>query len=183
MLWGEQEGGRLKSAGKNAETSSKINIPFLSSFSGLRRDFPIPPFSCWNTSIAVFGRSCSQTSTGRKSPLWCSSLQPGEPGHCGDPKPQTPRELAALRPRGQQEAQRQADQQPTETHPEGPPRSETPTSIPAGHPEATSGWRNILEEFNIFPLETEQQLLGFNEFKPFPGFSAKEQEEVGRKPW
>lgn len=73
------------------ETSSKINIQFLLSFSGLRRDFPIPPFSCWNTSIAVFGRSRSQTSVVKKSPLWFSSLQPGEPGHCGDPKPQTPR--------------------------------------------------------------------------------------------
>ena len=57
-----------------------------------------------------------------------------------------------------------------------------PPPSAAGHPEASSGWRDILEEFNIFPLETEQQLLGFNEFKPFPGFSAKEQ-EVGRKPW
>lgn len=99
---GEQERGRLKSAGKNAETSSKINIQFLLSFSGLRRNFPIPPFSCWNTSVAVFGRSCSQTTIVRRSPLRCSSLQPGEPGHRGDPKPPTPRAscTAAQRPAG-----------------------------------------------------------------------------------
>lgn len=70
------------------------------------------------------------------------------------------------------------------THPQGPPRSGSPTSpILTGHPEASSGWRNILEESNIFPLETEQQLLGFSAFRPVPGVSDKEQEEVGRKPW
>ena len=100
--------------------------------------------------------------------------------------PQTtdPANQLQLRPRGQQKAQRQVDQQPMGTHPQGPPRSGSPTSpILPGHPEASSGWRNIPEEPNIFPLETEQQLLGFNAFRPFPGFSVKEQKEVGRKSW
>ena len=90
MLWGEQERGRLKSAGKNAETSLKINIQFLLSFSVLRRDFSNSPFLLLEHINCLFGRSRSQTSIVKKSPLWCSSLQPGEPGHRGDPKPQTP---------------------------------------------------------------------------------------------
>lgn len=60
------------------------------------------------------------------------------------------------------------------THPQGPPWSGSPTSpILPGHPEASFGWRNILEESNVFPLEAKQQLLGFNAFRPFPGFSVK----------